>query len=69
VRSNPQKHLDLHQDSGLNKTVHEWLSWAMVIGVGLHVLLNVTAFKRYFTQTTGRWVMGSMALILELKAP
>jgi len=55
-----------HLDSGLNKTVHEWLSWAMVIGVGLHVLLNVTAFKRYFTQTTGRWVMGSMALILAL---
>lgn len=55
-----------HLDSGLNKTVHEWLSWAMVIGVGLHVLLNVTAFKRYFTQATGRWVMGGMALILAL---
>jgi len=43
-----------HLDSGLNKTAHEWLSWAMVIGVALHLLLNVAAFKRYFTQTTGR---------------
>ena len=55
-----------HLDSGLNKAVHEWLSWAMVVGVGLHVLLNATAFKRYFTQTTGRGVMGGMALVLVL---
>ncbi|HEY1090516.1 MAG TPA: DUF4405 domain-containing protein, partial [Burkholderiaceae bacterium] len=39
-----------HLDSGLNKTAHEWLSWAMVIGVGLHVLLNMPAFKRYLKQ-------------------
>ncbi len=39
-------------NSMLNKVVHEWLSWVMVIGVGLHVLLNVHAFKRYFKQNT-----------------
>lgn len=44
-----------HLDSGLNKTAHEWLSWAMVIGVTLHVLLNMPAFKRYFTQTPASW--------------
>ncbi|OPF63417.1 DUF4405 domain-containing protein [Hydrogenophaga sp. H7] len=55
-----------HLDSGLNKTAHEWLSWAMVIGVGLHVLLNMPAFKRYLKQTTGRVVIGSFALILAL---
>lgn len=55
-----------HLDSGLNKTAHEWLSWAMVIGVMLHLLLNVAAFKRYFTQTTGRVVIGLFALILAL---
>lgn len=55
-----------HLDSGLNKTAHEWLSWAMVIGVGLHVLLNMPAFKRYFKQTTGRVVMGAFALVLAL---
>lgn len=55
-----------HLDTGLNKTVHEWLSWAMVFGVGLHVLLNLTAFKRYFSQRTGRWIMGLLASILAL---
>ena len=55
-----------HLDSGLNKTAHEWLSWAMVIGVLLHLLLNLNAFKRYFTQTTARVVMGVFALVLAL---
>ncbi|MDO9252542.1 MAG: DUF4405 domain-containing protein [Hydrogenophaga sp.] len=55
-----------HLDSGLNKTAHEWLSWAMVIGVLLHVLLNMPAFKRYFNQTPGRVVMGLFALVLAL---
>ena len=57
-----------HLDSGLNKTAHEWLSWAMVIGVTLHLLLNVTAFKRYFTQTTGRVVIGLFVAVLALLA-
>lgn len=55
-----------HLDSGLNKTAHEWLSWAMVIGAGLHVLLNMPAFKRYLKQTTGRVVIGAFALVLAL---
>ena len=55
-----------HLDSGLNKTAHEWLSWAMVIGVVLHVLLNMPAFKRYLKQTTGRVVIGAFALVLAL---
>ncbi|WP_310564747.1 DUF4405 domain-containing protein [Hydrogenophaga sp.] len=55
-----------HLDSGLNKTAHEWLSWAMVIGVTLHVLLNMPAFKRYFTQTPGKLVMGVFAAVLLL---
>ena len=55
-----------HLDSGLNKTAHEWLSWAMVIGVTLHLLLNVAAFKRYFTQTTGRVVIGLFVTVLAL---
>lgn len=55
-----------HLDTGLNKAAHEWLGWAMVIGVGLHLLLNLPAFKRYFNQSTGRWVMGAFALVLAL---
>ena len=55
-----------HFDSGLNKAAHEWLSWAMVIGVSLHILLNLNAFKRYFTQTTGKVVVGLFAVVLAL---
>jgi hypothetical protein len=55
-----------HLDTGLNKTAHEWLSWAMLGGVVLHALLNLPAFKRYFTQTTGRVVMGVFVLVLAL---
>ena len=55
-----------HLDSGLNKTAHEWLSWVMVIGVSLHVLLHMPAFKRYFSQTPGRVIMGAFALVLAL---
>src|SRR3990167_4662407 len=55
-----------HLDTGLNKTAHEWLGWAMVAAVLLHLLLNMNAFKRYFTQTTGRWVMLASAAVLAL---
>lgn len=55
-----------HLDTGLNKTAHEWLSWAMVVGVVWHVLLNLPAFKRYFKQPVGRAVMGLFVLVLAL---
>lgn len=55
-----------HLDSGLNKTAHEWLSWAMVIGVLLHLAVHFTGFKRYFSQTAGRWIVGAFALMLAL---
>ncbi|WP_157979318.1 DUF4405 domain-containing protein [Rhodoferax ferrireducens] len=58
--------LFFHLDSGLNKTAHEWLGWAMVAGVLLHVLLNVNAFKRHLANKTGRWVMGVCAVALGL---
>jgi len=55
-----------HLDSGLNKVAHEWLGWAMVVAVALHVLLNLNAFNRYFKQKTGRWVMAACAVLLAL---
>lgn len=58
--------LFFHLDSGLNKTAHEWLGWAMLAGVLLHVLLNVNAFKRHLANKTGRWVMGVCAVVLGL---
>ena len=55
-----------HLDIGLNKTAHEWLGWAMVVGVVLHVLLNVNAFKRHLSNTTSRWVLGACTVVLAL---
>ncbi len=55
-----------HLDSGLNKLAHEWLSWAMLVAVGLHAALNLPAFKRYFGQKTALGVMGLFALLLAL---
>lgn len=55
-----------HLDSGLNKPVHEWLSWVLLAAAVLHALLNLTAFKRYFTQRTGRTVIGFFAVLLAL---
>jgi hypothetical protein len=55
-----------HLDTGLNKTAHEWLSWAMVIGVVLHLVLNWGPFVRYLKQTTARWVIGACLLVLAL---
>jgi uncharacterized membrane protein SirB2 len=55
-----------HLNSGLNKTAHQWLSWAMVGGVALHVALNLPAFKRYFIQRTSRWVIALFVILLAL---
>lgn len=55
-----------HIDTGLNKSAHEWLGWALVAGVVLHVLLNLNAFKRHLTNTTGRWVIGACVAVLGL---
>lgn len=53
-------------DSGLNKAAHEWLSWVMVGGVALHVVLNLPAFKRHFSQRTARVVVAVFAAVLAL---
>lgn len=55
-----------HLDSGLNKLAHEWLSWALLVAVGLHVLLHLPAFKRYLGQKTALLVLGGCALVLAL---
>lgn len=55
-----------HVDIGLNKTVHEWAGWAMLIGVGAHMLLNWRAFTTYFKRplAVGIMAVGAVALAL-----
>ncbi|MDK3017133.1 DUF4405 domain-containing protein [Pseudodonghicola flavimaris] len=53
-----------HWDSGYNKLAHEWLSWAMVAGVGAHVLVNFRAFKTYFRKPLALGIVGVFAGVL-----
>ncbi len=58
--------LFFHADTGLNKDVHEWLSWVFLIGAILHLALNFAPFKKYLTQRKGQVLMGSFVLLLAL---
>ena len=55
-----------HWDSGLNKTAHEWLGWAMVIAAALHITTNWFGFKNMFNNATGKAVIGLFTAILAL---
>ncbi|MFT7594839.1 MAG: hypothetical protein ACI8R4_002163 [Paracoccaceae bacterium] len=52
-----------HLDSGLNKVVHEWASWAMVAA---HLAVNYRAFIGYFKRPMAIGVVGVFALVLGL---
>lgn len=52
-----------HIEAGIIKVAHEWLSWAMVIAVVLHVLLHWKSFSRYFSQKAAVSVIGLFAVI------
>lgn len=51
-------------DVGLSKLAHEWLSWALLAGVVVHVVTNFKAFKYHLTTRTGRWVVGLFVVAL-----
>jgi len=47
-----------HLDSGLNKLIHEWAGWVMLVGVLAHVVLNWRAFTTYFKRPLAMGIMG-----------
>lgn len=53
-----------HIGSGLNKAAHEWLSWVFLVSIGLHIVMNMQAFKKPFLSTKGRLLMAVFALVL-----
>ena len=55
-----------HADSGFNKDAHEWLSWALLAGVVLHVTSNVAAFKKHLAGRSGQAIVGAFAVVLGL---
>lgn len=54
-----------HLDQGLQKEVHEWLGWLLVLAAVLHVTVNWLGFKRYFTAArSGLAAVAVMALVV-----
>lgn len=54
-----------HLESGLNKVAHEWVGWAMVMGVVAHAVLHWRSFKRYLTNLrTGQIIIASLLTLL-----
>ena len=58
-----------HWDTGFNKLAHEWLGWLMVVAVVLHILANMTAFKRHFSQGKGKWIVLALGRVPNLNKP
>ncbi len=58
--------LFFHWNLGLAKPAHEWLSWFMVLGVGMHLFINWRAFKNYFSQRIPVLVIGTFTLLTVL---
>ncbi len=58
--------LFFHAATGLNKVVHEWLSWIFLIGAVVHLALNFAPFKKYLSQRKGQVLLGSSVLLLAL---
>jgi peptidoglycan/LPS O-acetylase OafA/YrhL len=55
-----------HQETNLQKEVHEWAGWIMVGGVALHAWANWPGFKRYFQKLASPAVavVGGFVLVL-----
>ncbi len=56
-----------HTDMGLNRMVHEWLSWLFLAVAVFHLAVNFTAFKKYvFADGKGKLLLGVFILVLGL---
>lgn len=55
-----------HIDTGLNKPAHEWLSWVLLMGVGLHVAANFGGLKRHLATSRGKALIGLFVVVLAL---
>lgn len=53
-----------HLNSPLNKLAHEWLSFAFLVGVAVHVFVNWLTFSRYFKSPVALAVMAVFCVVL-----
>lgn len=52
-------------EPGIVEPVHEWMSWVLVSGALLHVLVNWRAFKGYLQRVTGKaFIVGAASIAL-----
>lgn len=49
-------------DEAVGKELHEWFGWAVVAGVGLHLVTNWAAFRGHLAKVQGKVVVGAFAL-------
>jgi hypothetical protein len=56
-----------HLDSGVQKSVHEWLGWGMVAAVAAHGAANWVGLRRYLAEPgRARVILGVAAALLVL---
>jgi hypothetical protein len=55
-----------HVNIGFVKPVHEWLSWALLAGVILHIAVNWKQFLSYFSRQPGLGIIAAGILIAVL---
>ena len=55
-----------HAETGLNKTVHEWIGLLMLAAVGTHVAVNWRAMQGYFRRPVALSIIGGGAFVLAL---
>ncbi|MEZ5535904.1 MAG: DUF4405 domain-containing protein [Thiolinea sp.] len=58
--------LFFHWNLGLAKPAHEWLSWFMLLGVIMHLIINWRAFKNYFSKRIPLVVMAVFVIVTVL---
>lgn len=47
-----------HVEQGLQKELHEWLGWALVVGVATHLWVNRNAFVKHLRQRSAQVLIG-----------
>ncbi len=53
-------------EPGIVEPVHEWMSWVLVSGAVLHLLVNWKAFTDYLSQKTGGLFIGTAVVLVLL---
>ena len=56
--------LFFHLGVGLTHGVHEWISWALLAGVALHLAVNFAAIKKFLLNARGLAILSCCCVVL-----